>query len=311
MIDVAVVGSLHLDILVSAPRLPVRDETLMGESWQYKCGGKGGNQAVAAARFGARTAFGGQTGRDDFGKQLRANLAGSGIDISCVDCDPSQRSGMSVAISEKGGEYSAVVVSGANRTVDADAIGDRWAALWSCRVLLLQNEMPERVNLVAAREARGRGGRVILNAAPARPIASELLDLTDVLIVNRVEAAMLSGKDDADGALAALHRPSLDVVVTLGAAGLKLMRHDGTIQDIPAHKVKAVSSHGAGDFFCGALAARLVEGEDLIAAARFARTAAALFVATPAECQDQIDVQAVLACASGQISRHASQHRQP
>jgi ribokinase len=103
MTDVAVAGSLHLDIMVAAPRLPARDETLMGKAWHMKCGGKGGNQAVAAARFGASTAMGGQTGADDFGARLRANLEAAGVDITHLDTDPAAGSGMSVAITEAAG----------------------------------------------------------------------------------------------------------------------------------------------------------------------------------------------------------------
>lgn len=281
MIDVAVVGSLHLDIIVAAPRLPGRDETLIGSSWHYKCGGKGGNQAVAAARFGARTAFGGQTGQDDFGERLRANLAQSGVDITHVDLDPSQGSGMSVAISEAAGEYGAVVVSGANLTIDADAIGTRWAALWQPRVMLLQNEVPEAVSLMAARMARANGARIILNAAPVRSMSPEFSALVDVLVVNRVEARMLSGEDDPARALMVLHTPARDVVLTRGGEGLMVMTRGGKRIEIAARPVTLVSSHGAGDCFCGALAARIAAGDDLEAACHFANEAAARFVSTP------------------------------
>jgi ribokinase len=281
MIDVAVVGSLHLDILVKAPRLPGRDETLIGSSWHYKCGGKGGNQAVAAARFGAKTALGGQTGQDDFGERLRAHLMAVGVDIAHVDLDPANGSGMSVAISEEAGEYGAVVVSGANLTIDAEAIETRWQELWQAKVLLLQNEIPESVNLAAARRVRKNGGLVILNAAPAREMSQLLLNNVDVLVVNRVEARMLTGTEDPDRALPTLHLPRWDVVITRGAEGLSLMTRKGGRADIPALPVKLVSSHGAGDCFCGALAARLAAGDDLEFACRFASAAAARFVSTP------------------------------
>jgi ribokinase len=278
MIDVAVVGSLHLDIMVAAPRLPGRDETLIGSSWHYKCGGKGGNQAVAAARFGARTAFGGQTGQDDFGERLRANLVAAGVDIAHVGIDATQGSGMSVAISEESGEYGAVVVSGANLTIDPAAIATRWAKLWEAKVLLLQNEIPEAVSHEAARLARANGARVILNAAPARKMGAAFLGLVDVLIVNRVEAAMISGEEDPTKALAALHSPARDVVLTRGGEGLMLMTRDGQRTHIPALPVTLVSAHGAGDCFSGALAARLAGGDDLLTACRFANEAAGRFV---------------------------------
>jgi ribokinase len=281
MIDVAVVGSLHLDIMVEAPRLPHRDETLVGSSWRYKCGGKGGNQAVAAANFGAKTSFGGQTGQDDFGDRLRANLQAAGVDITHVETDPGTGSGISVAISEEAGEYGAVVVSGANLTIDAEAIASRWQELWQAKVLLLQNEIPEAVSLAAARQVRRNGGLVILNAAPAREMSQLFLNLVDVLVVNRVEARMLTGTDDPDRALPALHLPRWDVVLTRGADGLSLITRKGGRTDIPALPVKLVSSHGAGDCFCGALAARLAAGDDLEFACRFASAAAGRFVSTP------------------------------
>lgn len=299
MIDVAVVGSLHLDIMVAAPRLPHRDETLIGTSWHYKCGGKGGNQAVAAARFGASTAFAGQTGQDDFGDRLRANLQAAGVDIAHVGIDPAQGSGMSVAISEAAGEYGAVVVSGANLTIDAGAIASRWAALWAAKVILLQNEIPEAVSLAAARAARNGGARVILNAAPARRMSPAFLSLVDVLVVNRVEAAMLSGEDDPALALAALARPGLDVVLTRGGDGLQAAVSDGSRFELAALPVKLISSHGAGDCFCGALAARLAKGDDTRTACRFATVAAGLFVSTPEDRQHLLDTSAVEAAIHG------------
>ena len=280
MIDVAVVGSLHLDIMVAAPRLPGRDETLIGSAWHYKCGGKGGNQAVAAARFGARTAFGGQTGQDDFGERLRANLVAAGVDITHVGIDAAQGSGMSVAISEASGEYGAVVVSGANLTIDPGQVARDWAGLWDAKVLLLQNEIAEAVSLAAAQAVKAKVGRVVLNAAPARKMSAAFLALVDVLVVNRVEAAMLSGAEDMATALAALHAPTRDVVLTRGGDGLTLMTRDGARVDVPALPVKMISSHGAGDCFCGALAARLAAGDGIEAACRFATEAAGRFVST-------------------------------
>ena len=293
MIDVAVVGSLHLDIMVAAPRLPGLDETLIGSSWGTKCGGKGGNQAVAAARFGANTAFGGQTGADDFGERLRRNLSAAGVDVSHVGVDAAHGSGMSVAITEARGEYGAVVVSGANLTIDAAMVRRAWADLWDCKVLLLQNEIPEPVSLVAAQEVKARGGKVVLNAAPARNAGDSFLDLVDVLVVNRVEAAMLSGTDNLELALKALHRPARDVVLTRGAEGLSVITRAGEISELSALAVSMMSSHGAGDCFCGALAARLAAGEELAAACSYASTAAGIFVAMAEERKHEISDQMV------------------
>ncbi len=275
--DVAVVGSLHLDIMVAAPRLPMLDETLMGSSWHRKCGGKGGNQAVAAARMGARVAFGGAVGADDFGILLRDNLLRAGVDVSHLETDTTQGSGISVAIEEEGGEYGAVVVSGANQAIRAEGLAERWPSLWSAPVLLLQNEVPEPVNLSAARASKACGARVILNAAPAGVASDDLLALVDVLVVNRIEARMLSG-EDGEPALRALHTPGRAVILTRGAEGLLLLTGDGTLSEIPPTPVQARSSHGAGDMFCGAFAARLAAGDPLPASCVTASRAAALFV---------------------------------
>jgi ribokinase len=280
MIDVAVVGSLNLEFVVDAERLPSRQETLFGSSWRYKCGGRGGNQAIAAARAGARTAFGGQTGKDDFGDRLRANLTAARVDITHLDLDPLHGSGMSVAITEAEGAYGAVVVSGANLTINAQRIAARWESLWHARVMLLQNEIPEVVNRTAARLARENGARIILNAAPAREMTPGFLNLVDVLVVNRAEARILSGSEDADRALSALHSPRRDVVLTRGGDGLLLLTRNEMRVEIPALPVKLVSSHGAGDCFCGALAARLAAGDDIEFACRFATAAAGRFVSS-------------------------------
>jgi ribokinase len=286
---VSVVGSLHLDILVEASRLPMSDETLAGRSWSQKCGGKGGNQAVAAARFGAATAMGGRVGDDDFGRRMRDHLRAAKVDASCVETDPSSGSGMSVAIQESNGEYGAVIVSGANLTIDPDAIARDWASLWRADVLMLQNEVPEAVNLAAAKAVRAAGGRVMMNAAPARALSAPLLPLIHILVLNRLEAAQMSGlsvhgSQDVARAAKALHRGGQDLLITMGGDGLHLTTADGESDLLPAYRAKLRSAHGAGDCFCGALAARLARGEDIKQACAFAQAAAALFVAaTPQE----------------------------
>ncbi len=270
---ILVCGALHLDIVVSAPRLPRLDETVAGGAVREVEGGKGGNQARAAALMGAPTAFAGCVGSDGWGERLLAGLVAAGVDASRVARDRGA-SGMSVAIEEPGG-YGAVIVSGANLRIDPAAI-EPPAGL---RLLLLQNEIPEAANLALARRARATGARVILNAAPARPLSPALRALTDILVVNRVEAADMAGEDAAPEAAAralAAGGPGA-VIVTLGAEGLVLAA-EGAAAASPAFPVSARSSHGAGDMFVGALAARLHEGAPLAEAARFAQAAAALFV---------------------------------
>jgi ribokinase len=272
----------------------MRDETLMGSSWHRKCGGKGGNQAIAAARMDARVAFGGAVGGDEFGILLRDNVLRAGVAVSHLETIPGQGSGMSVAIEEEGGEYGAVVVSGANRLIDPRDLADRWAPLWSAPVLLLQNEVPEPVNVAAARAAKIQGARVILNAAPARVASDDLLALVDVLVVNRVEARMLAG-EDGEPALRALHAPGRAVILTRGAEGLLFLPADGTLGEVPATAVQARSSHGAGDMFCGALAARLAAGDSLSAACATASRAAALFVSMTEEERAALTLARILA----------------
>ncbi|MFN3262309.1 MAG: PfkB family carbohydrate kinase [Pikeienuella sp.] len=270
---ILVCGALHLDIVVSAPRLPRLDETVAGGAVREVEGGKGGNQARAAALMGAPTAFAGRIGADGWGERLLAGLVAAGVDASRVARDPGA-SGMSVAIEEPGG-YGAVIVSGANLRIDPAEI-EPPAGL---RLLLLQNEIPEEANLALARRARAMGARVLLNAAPARPLSPALRAVTDILVVNRVEAEDMAGAGAAPEAAAralAAEGPGA-VIVTLGAAGLMLAA-EGAVAASPAFPVSAKSSHGAGDMFVGALAARLHGGAPLAEAARFGQAAAALFV---------------------------------
>ena len=281
--DVIVCGSLHLDILVTAPSLPRPDETVTGSAWDMACGGKGGNQAVMAARAGARAAMIGRVGGDDFGDRLLANLAAAGVDSTAVPRDPSARSGMSVAIVRDDGEYGAVIVSEANLSIDPAGVGGRWRDLGGARVLILQNEVPEAVNLAAARAARASGAMILLNAAPARATTDELLSLVDTLIVNRVEAeAIVEGTigdpRDAAAALPRLGRAGQDVIVTLGAAGLVVRPRGAEARIIPARAVTVVSAHGAGDCFVGALAAHVARGVGLVEACVAASDAAAAHV---------------------------------
>ena len=283
--DVIVCGSLHLDILVRGADLPRLDETAVGESWAEVCGGKGGNQAVQAQRQGARTAFIGKVGKDGFGEKLLANLNQAGVDRSAVGIDPARGSGMSVAIMNADGDYGAVIVSGANLVIDPLTVADAWEKLGRARVLVLQNEGPEAVNFAAAKAARTTGGLVILNAAPARPFRSELLELVDILVVNRVEAAMLAGVpvDSAVSARVALSRLAVSgqqsIIITLGSDGLVAKPAGGEPVEIPPMPVQAVSTHGAGDCFVGVLAKSLSGGEDLMTACRIANAAASQFVA--------------------------------
>lgn len=288
--DILVVGALHLDVVVNAPHLPARDETVMGSNVAYQFGGKGGNQAVAAARLGARVAMAGRVGNDGFGEQLLTTLEAAGVESSQVPAGPGA-SGMSVAIVDQAGDYGAVVVSGVNTAINAAAIKVRP----TLKAILLQNEVPAPVNMAIANKV-DIGTMVMLNAAPARSIVPELMRRVDVLIVNRGEAAALTrNQDPAVAAQHLLAQGPRVVVVTLGADGLVCKSADGTSQVLPARPAQVHSTHGAGDAFVGALAARLVAGDPLALALDFARTYAALIVETPPDARAGINSAAVKA----------------
>jgi ribokinase len=281
--DVIVCGSLHLDIVVYASALPRIDETAVGSAWKQVCGGKGGNQAVQAARAGARAAMIGRVGVDAFGKTLKTNLIGEGVDVSCVSADPSVGSGMSVAILQDDGDYGAVIVSGSNLSIDTKLLQEQWTALGGSKILILQNEVPDTVNLAMAKIAHAAGAQVVLNAAPARELSQDLLAQIDVLIVNRVEAESMSGKAVTDrttarAALEKLASGSRSVIVTLGGDGLVVAAARGDVVDIEPIPVRVTSTHGAGDCFVGALCAQLASGSLLIEACHMANQTAAAFV---------------------------------
>ncbi len=286
MFDVIVCGSLHLDIVVKAPTLPRIDETAVGHGWQQICGGKGGNQAVQAAQASAKTAMIGRVGDDAFGKTLASHLKNAGVDTSCLSVDSQLGSGMSVAILQDDGDYGAVIVSGSNTAIDAAALSRQWNDLGGAKILILQNEVPHLVNVAAAKVARASGAKVLLNAAPARPLQSDLLDLVDVLIVNRVEAEAIAGitvvdRKSARSAMPKLLSPQRSVVITLGGDGLVVAASGQDNIEIEALKVRVTSTHGAGDCFVGTLSAELAAGATLIAACHSANARAATFVSRP------------------------------
>jgi ribokinase len=281
--DVIVCGSLHLDIVVNSPHLPQLDETVPGTSWKKICGGKGGNQAVMAAKAGARTAMIGCVGDDDFGRTLTANLAACSINIDHVSVDAVHGTGMSVAIVESSGEYGAVIVSGSNLMLSPEKAAEAWQSLGGAKILILQNEIPEAVNIAVARKVKASGGQVVLNAAPARAISEELLNLVNVLVVNRVEAEMMSemainDKTSALNALPKFARAGQDVIITLGGLGLVIQTKTKASHFIEPHKISVKSTHGAGDCFIGVLAGALANGADISAACTRANQSAAKFV---------------------------------
>lgn len=270
MKNLFVVGSLHLDVIVKSPRIPQKDETIIGKSVEYVFGGKGGNQALAADQNGANTYFAGRVGSDSFAELLTSHLQLSSVDFSALQVGAGA-SGMSVAIVETSGEYSAAVVSGENLHIDEKSI----KLPKNTGVLLLQNEINDKVNLELAKRAKATGSKIWLNAAPAKRIDTKLLSLIDLCIVNRVEAEFyeFSNKEKIQN--------NLTIIKTLGQQGLELIEPGGNTKKIPAFNVNVVSSHGAGDMFIGALAARYLEGNPIESALEYAQGAAALHISRP------------------------------
>jgi ribokinase len=263
-----------LDVVLRAPHLPALDETVTGSAVDYVFGGKGGNQAVAAARMGSEVFFAGRAGSDAFGNMIRETLAASGVDLSLLQRDAGP-SGMSAAIVNSDGAYGAVIVSAANLNIEAEKVG----LPDGTSLVLLQNEIPPEVNLAVAQKAKDAGALVWLNAAPARALPEALLAVIDLLIVNRVEARFYA---DADAAL--------DVLVTLGGEGVL---YKGDLY--PAFPIEVVSTHGAGDMFVGALAAQIETGSGMQDSIRFAQAAAALHVASNLAERERIDLKRVAA----------------
>ncbi|HUS41556.1 MAG TPA: ribokinase [Ilumatobacteraceae bacterium] len=265
MFDVAVVGSVNLDLVATAPRLPGPGETVSGTAYAEYAGGKGLNQSVAAARSGASVALIGAVGDDDAGRRLRALAEAEGIDVSSLAVVeiPTGRALITV---DARAENSIVVVPGANALVPVDAVVD-------ARVVIAQLEIPIETVIAAFRSARRRGGCTILNPAPARSLPDELLEVCDIVIPNEHELELVGGLD------ALLDRGVSTVVTTLGAAGVDVVDVvDGASRawNQAAFTVSPVDTTGAGDAFCGALAARLASGDELPSALRYAAAAGAL-----------------------------------
>lgn len=283
MNKVVVVGSLHYDIVVESPYRPEKGETVLGYKWFPKFGGKGGNQAVAAAKAGCDVTMVGAVGDDNFADFMLDTLHKNRINTEFIRQKQSVGTGMSVAIMDAEGDYGAVVVSGANLQIDPHILTDE--RLWSdVKMLILQNEILEQTNIVAAEQAAQRNIPVCINAAPAKPLSTELSRLIDILIVNAVEARDMCGVEvnDLASALAAadkLAETYQQVIVTAGGDGVAFVNQTerGTI---PAKKVKLISTLGAGDCFVGHLCLSLIQGNALRQAVKFANVKAAEHVST-------------------------------
>ncbi|MEV1206432.1 ribokinase, partial [Microbispora rosea] len=267
---ISVFGSANMDLVAYVAQAPKPGETITGREFRTIPGGKGANQAIAAARAGADVAFLGAVGDDAFGPGLRAALAEAGVDTAGLRVVPGP-SGVAHIVVQDGGDNSIIVVPGANGAVTGPAGRDAEVIARS-GALLLQLELPMDAVVAAARTSRAAASRaeVILTPAPAAPLPAELLEAVDLIVPNEHEAAALTGRDDPGDALEALLDLVPEAVVTLGVRGALYGSRDGTRLHEPAVPVRAVDTTAAGDTFAGALAVARTEGAAPARALRFA-----------------------------------------
>jgi ribokinase len=283
MDKIVVIGSSNTDMVIQTRKFPMPGETVMGSKFFMNPGGKGANQAVAAARLGAEVAFVAKVGRDVFGRQAVQNLMNEGIDVTGVFQDSDNPSGVAQIIVDAKAENCIVVAPGANMLLDRGDIDQSIDHIKNCSILLLQLESPLDTILYAAQKANDLNKMVILNPAPAATLPDDLLPLLYLITPNETETELLTGirvKDDksADEAAKVLQSKGVkNVIITLGSRGAWLLTGNiGCL--IPAPIVDAVDTTAAGDTFNGALASAMYKGYDLNAAVIFANKAAAIAV---------------------------------
>ncbi|MFI1000956.1 ribokinase [Streptomyces galbus] len=279
MTDIVVLGSTNMDLVAYVEKAPLRGETVTGREFRTVPGGKGANQAVAAAHAGGTVSLIGAVGDDAFGGRLRSALEHSGVSTDHLRTVEGPSGTAHIVVDDEGGN-SIVVVPGANGTVERLAPGDE-GLIASADVLLLQLEIPLAAVVAGARTARAHGVRTILTPAPAQPLPPDLFDATDLLVPNEHEATTLTGRTDPLQAAIALLEVVPEVVVTLGESGVLYAARGEEPVAVPAPQVTAVDSTGAGDTFVGALAVALGEERPVREALAWAATAAALSVQRP------------------------------
>ncbi len=275
---IVVVGSLNMDLVVRAPRLPRLGETVLGSDFRTFPGGKGANQAVACARLGGKVKMVGRVGADSFGQALLSTMAQDGVDLTFVRQDAEAVTGVALITVEDGGDNAIVVAPGANGRVSVEDVVASEQAFDGAAVLVVQLECPLAAVQKAIQLAHQRQAQVVLNPAPAQPLPQDLLRQVDYLIPNQSEILLLSGNEELDPAidhLAALGIKNL--VVTLGEKG-SMVVGDSTKTHLPAYRVVAVDTTAAGDAFVGAFAVALAEGASVLEAARWGNAAGALAV---------------------------------
>lgn len=280
---VLIIGSSNTDLIIKAARIPKPGETILGGEFARAAGGKGANQAVAAARAGGAVTFMARVGCDPNGEAALAGFVADGIDGRHVIRDPTHPSGVALILVDRNGENSIAVASGANDKLSPADVRKAKAAFHRARIVLLQLETPLPTVAAAIELAAARGVRVVLNPAPARPLPAQLLRLVYLLTPNESEAELLTGiavSNEGTAARAAtrlLGRGVQNVIITMGARGAFVAGKD-LRRLMPGFKVKPVDTTGAGDVFNGALVVALAEGRPLLESVQFASAAAALSV---------------------------------
>jgi len=279
---IVVVGSSNTDMIIKMPRIPKPGETIIGSDFSMAAGGKGANQAVAAARSGGQVTFIARVGNDSFGEQAIKGFVGDGINVDGISKDATAPSGVALIFVGNDGENSIGVASGANALLSVADIERARDVISSAGVLLIQLETPIET-VKAAVQLAARGARVILNPAPAQPLDDEVLRHVSILTPNESEAELLTGvtiENEAGAATAAtklLARGVETVLITLGSRGAFVATHE-FCEIIPGFSVTPVDTTAAGDVFNGALAVALAEKKSMCEAVRFANAAAALSV---------------------------------
>jgi ribokinase len=283
---IVVVGSSNTDMTLRVPRIPARGETVLGEEFRTSAGGKGANQAVAAARAGGEVVLLAALGTDMLGDEALQGFVGEGIGIDLVRRVPGVPSGVALILVDEAGENSIAVAPGANHELRPEDVQPLAEILEAGDVVLLQLEVPLATVEAAAQVAEQQGARVVLDPAPAQPLPASLLAAVSLLTPNESEVARLSGLAVSDEtalrrAAGALHEGGVaDVLITLGARGV-FVSAGGLSQLVPAFAVEPVDTTAAGDVFNGTLAVALAEAQPWADAVRFASAAAALSVTRP------------------------------
>lgn len=269
---VAVIGSLNCDLVMRVPRRPRKGETVLGTSFDVFVGGKGNNQALAAARAGAAVTMVGRVGADHFGRMIEDKLAAAGVDRAFLIRDPEVSTGVADILVDADGDNSICVAPQANARLSPRDIEAAAPAIAAASVVLVQLEIPYDTVAAAVKLGKASGAVVVLNPAPAPPqgaLPDEILAHVDILVPNQTEAALLTGLPDAglagaaDAARLLQQLGPRQVIVTLGELGALCADERGTIARTPAFKVDVVDTTAAGDAFCGALVAALAAGKTL------------------------------------------------